>query len=137
MNGSAIVALMRESAVVDRTAYSPAEVAEQLEVSERQVWRLLQDKVVPSFPIGTQRRIRAEDVPTLAEHLAKQTDEQLITVEELAQQWGVGERTIWRLISRGDLPFEMKNGKRQIAPELVREYVDRQIELANAASVAA
>lgn len=129
-----MVALMREStAAVTRTAYSVDELAERAGVPKSRVYRLVEEKKIPAFPLARQWRIRAEDMePAVKTLMADEPLEPWLSVREVAAQWGISERAVWRLIASGALASELRAGERRIAPEVARAYIDNLVEQSQA-----
>ncbi len=59
--------------MVDVLAYSPAEAARSLSVSERTVWRLISSGELSTFKLGTRTLIPASDLLALVERLRQGT----------------------------------------------------------------
>lgn len=129
---------MRESTLAVRTAYSIGEVAERADVPESRVSRLIELGQIPAFQLGRLWRVRAEDMSIAVERLVA-VDEPgpFLSAREVAEQWGISERKVWRLISSGELPSEMKDGERRIAPEDAQAYIDGLLAKQQAARTAA
>jgi excisionase family DNA binding protein len=129
---------MHESAVAERTAYSVQEIAERAGVAESRLYKLIEAGEIPAFQLARQWRVRAEDAAAAVERLlAVDLAGPFLSVREVAAQWGISERTVWRLVSSGELPSELKGGERRIAPEDAQAYIDGLLEKQQAARSAA